>query len=302
MPYTINIDTGELEYGRSAAALGAIDQITTNSGTVTPSAGNVNVVGAGSITVAGLTDTATVQLTGLTNHAVLVGAGTTTITKVGPTATAGQVLQSAGAAADPAFSTATYPLTTTVNELLYSSAGNTVTGLAMANSAVLTTTAAGAPVTTALAINGQVIIGSTAGAPAAATLTAGAGISITNGSNAITISNTAGGFAWTDVTTATQALVAQNGYVTDRGDGVTYTLPATGTFGDEIRIVGKLGLATIAQNAGQQILLGSSSSTVGVAGSLAATNVGDCIGLICITAGASAIWRADTVIGNWTVV
>lgn len=48
-----------------------------------------------------------------TNHAVLIGATSNAITNVGPTATAGQFLQSAGAAADPAFSTATLPSTAT---------------------------------------------------------------------------------------------------------------------------------------------------------------------------------------------
>jgi hypothetical protein len=118
---------------------------------------------------------------------VLVGAGTATITKVGPTATAGQVLQSAGAAADPAFSTATYPATTTISQILYSSSNNVVTGLATANRGVLTTGATGVPVITALALDGQIIIGSTAGAPAAATISSGSGISVTNGSNSITI-------------------------------------------------------------------------------------------------------------------
>lgn len=69
------------------------------------------LAGSGSTTTVRSGTTITTQLTGLTNHALLVGAGTSTITKVGPTATAGQVLQSAGAAADPAFSTATYPST-----------------------------------------------------------------------------------------------------------------------------------------------------------------------------------------------
>lgn len=173
---------------QAVSASGAITTITGNSGGAeSPSSGNFNVLGTGSITVAGTANTETVQLTGLTNHAVLVGAGTATITKVGPTSTAGQVLQSAGAAADPAFSTATYPLTTTVSQLLYSSATNTVSGLATANRAVITTNATGVPVATALATDGQLIIGSTAGAPAAASLTAGTGISITPGSNSITI-------------------------------------------------------------------------------------------------------------------
>lgn len=60
-------------------------------------------------------------------------------------ATALQMLQSGGTSANPAWSTATWPATTTVNQLLYSSATNTVTGLATANSAVLVTSAAGVP-------------------------------------------------------------------------------------------------------------------------------------------------------------
>jgi hypothetical protein len=127
----------------------------------------------------------------LTNHAVLVGAGTTTITKVGPSASTGQILQN-NAAADPSYSTATYPSTTTVSQILYSSATNVVSGLATANRAVLTTGTTGIPVLTALATNGQLIIGSTAGSPAAATLTQGTGITITNGSNTITIAATGG--------------------------------------------------------------------------------------------------------------
>lgn len=282
----------------------AIDSIQPDSGTnpvVPTGAGLVSIVGSGSTTTVGSLNTLTVQLTGLTNHAVLVGAGTTTITKVGPTATAGQVLQSAGAAADPAFSTATYPSTTTVSQILYSSATNTVSGLATANQGVLTTGTTGIPVITAMATNGALIIGSTAGAPASATLSAGAGISITNGSNSITIAATGGGFTWTDVTTATQTLAVQNGYVTDRAGGVTYTLPATASLGDCIKIVGKSGIAVVTPNANQQILIGSVSGTVGATGTATANNVGDCLELICITAGASTVWRSAATMGTWTL-
>ncbi len=53
--------------------------------------------------------------TAVTNHALIVGGATSsTLTNVGPSATTGQVLQSAGSSADPAFSTATYPSTATV--------------------------------------------------------------------------------------------------------------------------------------------------------------------------------------------
>lgn len=48
----------------------------------------------------------------LTNHGILVGAGTSAITQLGA-GSSGQVLQSGGASADPAYSTATYPSTAT---------------------------------------------------------------------------------------------------------------------------------------------------------------------------------------------
>lgn len=275
--------------------------ITGNDGiALSPSAGNWNIIGTGSLTTSGSVSTLTTQLTGLTNHAVLVGAGTATITKIAATANTGAVLQN-NSGNDPSYSTATYPSTTTINQILFSSAANTVTGLSTANQAVLTTGATGTPVLTALATNGQLIIGSTAGVPAAATLTAGAGITITNASNSITIASTGGGFTWTDVTGATQTIVAQNGYITDRGGGVTYTLPASGALGDVFIITGKLGLWTLAQNANQQVLLGSASSTVGVGGSLAATNLGDSITVVCTTSGASTVWRVYTSVGNITV-
>jgi len=164
-----------------------------SGGALSPIAGNWNLLGSGSITTSGSGSTLTTQLTGLTNHALLVGAGTTTITKVGPTSTAGQVLQSAGSSADPVFSTATYPSTTTVSQILYSSSINVVSGLATANRAVLTTTTTGVPQLTALATDGQFIIGSTAGAPAAASITSSDNsITITPGSNSISLTVTGG--------------------------------------------------------------------------------------------------------------
>jgi len=53
---------------------------------VPPTAGNINLLGAGSLTTSGNagTSTETISLTGLTAHNVLVGAGTSTITKVAP--------------------------------------------------------------------------------------------------------------------------------------------------------------------------------------------------------------------------
>lgn len=55
------------------------------------------------------------------------------------------VLQGQGVGTAAAFSTATYPATTTINQILYSSATNTVSGLATANSGVLSTSSGGIP-------------------------------------------------------------------------------------------------------------------------------------------------------------
>jgi len=60
------------------------------------------------------------------------------------TATANQALLS-GSSAAPAWSTATYPATTTINQVLYSSSANTITGLTTGNNGVLITSGAGVP-------------------------------------------------------------------------------------------------------------------------------------------------------------
>lgn len=290
--------TGQVTGGTSVGKT-----ITGNSGgALAPTAGNWNILGTGSLTSAGVGSTLTYSLTGLTNHSVLIGAGTSTITKVGPTATSGQILQSAGAAADPAFSTATYPATTTINQLLYSSSANVVAGLAAANSAVLVSTSAGVPVWSGTLTNGQMVIGSTGATPTAGTITSTGGtITVSTGAGTLNLEVVGGGFAWTDVTSATQAMSVENGYITDRGAGVVYTLPATAALGSEIIVMGKLGLTTITPNANQQILISSSSGTIGVTGTIVGTNVGDCITLIATTSGASTIWRAQSLVGNWTV-
>lgn len=84
-----------------------LETLTGNSGgPISPTAGNINTLGSGSITIVGAGSTLTTQLTGLTSHNVLIGAGTATITKVAPSATSGVPLISQGAAADPAFGTA----------------------------------------------------------------------------------------------------------------------------------------------------------------------------------------------------
>lgn len=133
--------------------------------------------------------------------------------------------------------------------------------------------------------NGQVVVGRTGTTPVAATLTAGAGINIANASGSITISTVGSGTPWTIVAGASQAMVADNGYVANNAGLVTLTLPATAAAGT---ILGVAGLGAggwlIAQNAGQNIQVGSVSSTIGAGGSVASTNRYDSINLLCVVA------------------
>lgn len=133
--------------------------------------------------------------------------------------------------------------------------------------------------------NGQILIGSSGVDPVPANLSAGPGISISNGAGTITISGTASGIGWTDVTGTSQAMVADNGYTANNVGLVTFTLPATAAYGTGLAVVGKgAGGWKIAQNAGQNIQIGTTSSTVGVGGSVASTNQFDSINFVCTTA------------------
>lgn len=177
----------------SASTTGFLKTLTGNSGgAIAPVANNINTVGTGSITIAGAGSTLTTQLTGLTNHNVLVGAGTATITNVAPSATSGVPLISQGAAADPAFGTA-----------VVAGGGTGATSFNI-NGVVISNTATTTPLAALTLTNGQVVIGSTGNPPAAATLTAGTGISITNAANSITIASTGGsGFTSVNIQTFT---------------------------------------------------------------------------------------------------
>lgn len=223
-----------------------------------------------------------------TTGQVLQGSTTGTPTWSTPTypsasGTAGKVIRADGT--NNAYSTATFADTYAVSTILYAASADAVSGLATTNRAALSTSATGVPTWLALT-DGQLVVGSTAGAPAAATLTAGANVGISVGSNSITISSTGGsGYVWTEVSGTSQQMAVDNAYVANNAGLVTFTLPDTASVGDTVIVQGKgAGGWLIAQNAGESIHLGSSTTTVGVGGSLASTNRYDSIELVCITA------------------
>lgn len=89
------------------------------------------------------------------------------------------------------------------------------------------------------------------------------------------------GFPWSKVVVDTQML-PNNGYQIAIGTAINLTLPASSVFGQQINIMGfGGGLWTIVQGAGQQIVIGTISSTVGVGGSVSATAPTDSLILVC---------------------
>lgn len=150
------------------------------------------------------------------------------------------------------------------------------------------------------ATNGQIPIGSTGSDPVLATLTAGSGIGIVNAAGTITISST-GSMTWSVVINATQAMAVNNGYIGNRGTPITFTLPDTASVGDVVQVTNiGAGLPVIAQNAGESINFVSSTTTVGVGGSLTAVDQFASIELVCVVA--NTTWNVVDSTGNWTVV
>lgn len=132
-----------------------------------------------------------------------------------------------------------------------------------------------------------------------ATITAGAGITVTPGANTITISSIGEGLTWS-VITASQTAVVENGYFCNKAGTLALTLPATSVVGDVIEVTNE-NTATgvqIAQAAGQQILIGNTNTTLGATGTLTSSAVGDTLKIVCKVA--NTIWRATSVVGNWT--
>lgn len=106
--------------------------------------------------------------------------------------------------------------------------------------------------------------------------------------------------SWVDATGATQAMTDLTGYFADNATAVAFTLPATAAKFDYMEIVGIQGSWNIVQLAGQSIVFGNSSSTVGITGSLASTNAHDGVRLQCIVA--NTTWQVVSAVGNITIV
>lgn len=110
-----------------------------------------------------------------------------------------------------------------------------------------------------------------------------------------------GGMTWSEITSTSQTMSANNGYIANNASLVTLTLPTTAALGSIIEVIGKgAGLWKIAQNTGEQIHFGNINTTSGTGGYLQATLTYDAIRIVCTVADTE--WTVTSSQGNITVV
>jgi len=161
-----------------------------------------------------------------------------------------------------------------------------------------TTSGSGSTVT--VAVDGNVAdsfsTDSGSATPAAGVITIAGGTNVTTSGSGSTVtinSSGGGGITWNEVTGTSQGMSVDNGYIANNASLVTLTLPDTAALGSVVRVCGKgAGGWKIAQNASESIIWDeSTSTTVGVGGSLDSTDDYDAVELLCTV--------ADT---TWTVL
>jgi hypothetical protein len=113
--------------------------------------------------------------------------------------------------------------------------------------------------------------------------------------------NSSGTLPWTVVTVSTP-LVKSNGYFSNSAGALNFTLPVVSAVGDTFAIANmNTGNFTIVQNAGQSVIIGDITTTVGAGGSIASTRQGDGLTLVCNVAN-TGFQVMPGYVGNLTVV
>ena len=280
---------------------------------------NINITskGTGQVIIDDLQLTADLAVTeggtgasALTDHGVLIGSGTGAIT---PLSVGGAgVILTGVAASDPTWTTATYPATIGIGELLHGSAANVIGGLGIGTTGKILRGVTGAapawstatyPDTAAI---GDVLIATSSNVIAAVSGAATATWVLTaNGSGTSPTFQApgggGGGLAWS-VETANMTAAVDKGYIANKAGLLTFTLPATAAAGKVFRFSG-MNTAVgwrVAQASGQTIYFGSLATTTGVGGYLEATAIRDAVEIVCVTADTN--FNVVSCIGNITVV
>ena len=183
--------------GTVTSVSGTVSRITSTGGTTPVIDISASYVGQSSITTLGTVTTGIWNGTAvdvshggtgdttLTNHGVLIGQGTSAVAATAA-GSAGQVLQSGGAAADPTYSTATYPNTIATGDLLYGSTTNVTSALTVGNVNTIFSSSSTAPQWAGRNIYSELFtdfLGTTGGLYSGSGSGAGAGVGFTNSTN-----------------------------------------------------------------------------------------------------------------------
>jgi hypothetical protein len=222
-------------------------------------------------------------------HSVIVGEGTSSMVGVGP-GSSGQILQSGGSSADPAYTTATYPATTTANQLLYSSSANVIGGLTSGNSLLAATNASGVVAMRAFSVNIQTFTSSGTYTPTTGMLYCE--VKILGGGGA------SGGGATTGGSTASAGAGGGAGeYAVGVFSATTIGSSQTVTIG-----TGGTGVSGAGGNTGGTTSLGALITAVGGSGgsTVAAATAGSAPGGAGGTGGTGGSYRAPGALGGTT--
>lgn len=232
---------------------------TTDAGNAIPALGVLNILGSGGATTSGAGNTVTVTCGPTVPTSFVTDAGTAT-----PAANTLNIL--GGTSIDTA------------------GAGDTVTINASADLANTYTCDSGSATPAANNLN---VVG------AGSTSTSGAG-------STITITSTGGGISWTEViVVGPTAMSVDSGYIANVASPSVcgLTLPMTAALGSMISVIGKgTGGFSIGQGAGQSIEVVDTVTTLGAGGSLASSEPGATLSMICTTA--NTTWHVLSSTGN----
>jgi hypothetical protein len=229
-------------------------------------------------------------------HTILIGEGASPTSSFGP-GSAGQIPVSGGASADPGY------VTPTTGTGITGTFNATTHQYALVSPVVVGNGGTGQTSLTAYAV---LCGGTNSTNPVQSIASVGVANNVltSNGPGALpTFQAFPGGLTWSTIT-INQTVAPSNGYICNKAGTLVLTLPATSTAGDKFEVTGintALGWS-VAQNANQQIFFGTSSTTIGVGGSIASINTRDWAEFLCVVGGASSNWNCNCKEGNLTVV
>lgn len=269
--------------GASSVGISSINSVPPDGG------GNITIAGSSPITVTNdaAHNTVTIGLSGTVATSFPTDAGTA-IPAVGAlTIHGGMGITTSGAGSTVTINAAaSVPLTFDTDGAPATPAGNAIT---IHGGTGIVTSGAGSTVTITAAASTPLTFTANAGSatPAGNNLNIlGAGGATTSGAGStITVTTTGGGITWNNITVVGPTTMAvNNGYTADDAAAqVQLLLPIAAAYGSIIRVVGTQAMGwIIQQNAGQIIVNGAATTTLGDTGTLASSSGFETVELLCI--------------------